>query len=153
MPDLLTKETNNSIGDFIDTIENFVIVEDSKLLLSIMEEITKVKPKVWGNERVSNFIIGFGKSTYKRKGSNKELEWFKVGFSPNKNKLTVHLNFNLQYEDNLLNELGKFRSGKSCLYVRKLSDINLDILIQLIDKSILTQEKTIYYGHNKICRI
>ena len=140
MSDLLTKETNRSVIDFIDTIENSSILEDSKLLLSIMEEITQVKPRIWGNERVPDFIIGFGKSVYKRKGSNKELEWFKVGFSPNKNKLTVHLNFHLEYEEKLLNELGRFRIGKNCLYIRRLSDINLDILIQLIDKSIIVQE-------------
>jgi len=142
MSDLLTKETNRSISDFIATIENSSIVEDSTLLLSIMEEMTKAKPRIWENERVPRIIIGFGKSVYKRKGSNKELEWFKVGFSPNKNKLTLHLNFNLQNEENLLNELGKFKSGKSCLYIKKLANINLDILIQLIDKSILSQEKT-----------
>ena len=70
MPDLLTKETNRSIAEFIDTIESSSILEDSKLLLLIMEEITKEKPKIWGNERVPSFIIGFGKSVYQRKGSN-----------------------------------------------------------------------------------
>ena len=142
MPGLITKETNRSVVHFIETIQNSSIKKDSKLLLAIMKEITNAEPKVWGNERVPDFIIGFGKYVYKRKGNKKEFEWFKVGFSPRKEKLTIHLNFNLLSEKYLINELGKYKAGKSCLYIRKLADINLDFLIQLIDKSILLQEKT-----------
>ncbi len=142
MPGLITKETNRSVVHLIETIQNSSIKKDSKLLLAIMKEITKAEPKVWGNARIPDFIIGFGKNVYKRKGNKTEFEWFKVGFTPCKDKLTIHLNFNLQSEKYLINELGKFKTGKSCLYIRKLADINLDFLIQLIDKSIILQAKT-----------
>jgi len=141
MSELVTKQTDRSISNFIDSVGDDAIEKDSKLLLSIMKEITQTKPKVWGNKREPDFIIGFGRYLYKRKGSKKELEWFKVGFTPRKNKLIIHLNFNLKYEENLLQELGKCKWGKSCLYINKLADINLDILIQLIDKSIFKEGK------------
>lgn len=141
MSGLATKETNRSVDHFIDSIENPIIKKDSEILLSIMEEITQAKPKVWGNERIPDFIIGFGKYTYERKGNNNRFEWFQVGFAPRNNQLTIHLNCEFLQEDYLIHELGKFKAGKSCLYIRKLADINLDFLIQLLDRSILYREE------------
>ena len=71
MAGLVTKETNRSVSDFIEKIENQSKKEDSKKLLSIIEEVTGFKPKIWGD----NFIIGFGKYTYKRKGKKEVFEW------------------------------------------------------------------------------
>lgn len=141
MSSLVTKETDRSVSVFIKNIGDTSKEKDSKLLLSIMKEITNKEPKVWGNNNVLDFIIGFGKYVYTRKGSNSELEWFKVGFTPRKNRLTIHLNFDLKYEENLLHELGRCKWGRGCLYINKLVDVNLDILIQLIDKSIYIQER------------
>ena len=82
MSGLATKETNKSVSAYIDGFDNKSKQADSRLLLSIMEEITGNPPKVWGD----NFIIGFGKYKYKRKGKKEEFEWFNVGFAPRKNK-------------------------------------------------------------------
>jgi len=134
MSGLVTKETNRSVGKYIDGIGNNSKIEDSKLLLSIIKEITGEKPKVWGNEKILDFLIGFGKYTYKRKSGKEEFEWFNIGFAPRKNKITIYLNFDINEEDQLLKDLGKCKWGKGCLYINKLKDINIEILKQLILK-------------------
>lgn len=131
MSGLATKETNKSVSAFIETIESDSKKNDSKKLLAIMEHITGFKPKIWGD----NFIIGFGKYAYKRKNGKEEFEWFNVGFAPRKTKITIYLTFDISAEEVLLSKLGKCKWGKGCLYVNKLTDINLDILKQLIEKS------------------
>jgi len=131
MAGLVTKETNKSVAEFIENIENPSKREDSKTLLHIMEEITGYTPKIWGDY----FIIGFGKYKYKRKGGKEELEWFHTGFAPRKTNLTVYLTFDITKEESLLKKLGKCKWGKGCLYINKLADVNLDILKKLIEKS------------------
>lgn len=131
MAGLVNKETNKSVSAFIENIKSPSKKEDSKILLSIMEDISGYKPKIWGD----NFIIGFGKYTYKRKGGKEELEWFHLGFAPRNTKLTVYLTFDISKEEQLLKKLGKCKFGKGCLYINKLSDIDLNILKQLIAKS------------------
>lgn len=128
MAGLVTKETDKSVMDFINSIENESKRTDSKVLLALIEEVTGYEPKIWGN----NFIIGFGKYSYTRKNSKEELEWFHVGFAPRKTKLTIYLTFNLKAHTQLLEKMGKCKWGSGCLYVNKLSDINLDVLKELI---------------------
>ena len=131
MAGLATKETNKSVADFIESIPSASKQEDSKILLSIMQDIAGEEPKVWGD----NFIIGFGKYTYTRKGSKEELEWFHLGFAPRKTKLTVYLTFDISKEEALLKKLGKCTWGKGCLHINKLADVDLEVLKQLIKKS------------------
>ncbi len=131
MAGLLTQETNKSVSEFIESIENESKREDSKTLVSIMTKITGVEPKIWGD----NSMIGFGKYTYNRKGSKEEFEWFHLGFAARKTKMTVYLTFDISQEEELLEKLGKCKWGKGCLYINKLSDVDLDVLKQLIEKS------------------
>ncbi len=131
MAGLVTKETNKSVARFIDAVSNQTRREDSKTLLAMMEEITGFKPKVWGD----NFIIGFGKYSYKRKSGNDKFEWFHVGFAPRKNRLTLYLTFDLTKEKALLDKLGKCKYGKGCLHINKLADVDLNVLKKLIAKS------------------
>ncbi|WP_298759465.1 DUF1801 domain-containing protein [uncultured Psychroserpens sp.] len=131
MAGLATKETNKSVSLFIDNIESESKKEDAKELLSLMEVITGVKPKIWGD----NFIIGFGNYKYKRKNGKEEFEWFNVGFAPRKTKLTIYLTLDINQHEDLLNKLGKCKWGKGCLYINKLKDVDLDILKQLITRS------------------
>ena len=135
MSGLVTKETNRSVNAFIDKLDNDSKKEDSYTLLSIIESITGHKPKVWGNTKVPDFLIGFGKYTYQRKGSKEEFEWFNVGFAPRKTKLTVYLTFDINQEEKLLKDLGKCKWGKGCLYINKLAEVNLEVLKKLIEKS------------------
>lgn len=131
MAGLVNRETDKSVDAFIENVNNASKQADSRLLLSLMEEVTGHQPKVWGD----NFIIGFGKYTYTRKNQKEELEWFHVGFAPRKTKLTVYLTFDINQEEELIKLLGKCKWGKGCLHINKLADINLEILKQLIEKS------------------
>ncbi|WP_299525523.1 DUF1801 domain-containing protein [Winogradskyella sp.] len=131
MAALATQETDKSVSDYIDRIENETKRNDSKTLIKIMSEITGHEPKIWGDY----FIIGFGKYKYKRKSGKEEFEWFNVGFAPRKSKMTIYLTFDISQEQALTAKLGKFKWGKGCLYVNKLADIDLEVLKQLIAKS------------------
>ncbi len=131
MAGLVNKETNKSVSAFVDSVDSASKREDSKVLLSLMQEVTGYEPKVWGD----NFIIGFGKYKYKRKGGKEEFEWFNVGFAPRKTRLTVYLTFDINREEELLKKLGKCKWGKGCLYINKLADVDLEILKRLIEKS------------------
>ncbi|MCT4580449.1 MAG: DUF1801 domain-containing protein [Flavobacteriales bacterium] len=138
MAGLVTKETNKSVTDFIESIANKSKQEDSKTLLQLIEKTTGYPPKIWGD----NFIIGFGKYTYTRKNGKEEFEWFNVGFAPRKTKITVYLTMDISQETELLSQLGKCKWGKGCLYINKLADVDLAILEQLIKKSKAAQWHT-----------
>ncbi len=135
MAGLATIETNRSVSAYINNIESVSKQEDSKVLVSLIEEVTGHKAKVWGNEKVPDFLIGFGKYKYKRKAGNEEFEWFNVGFAPRKTKMTVYLTFDIGQEEALLKKLGKCKWGKGCLYINKLADVDLKYLKQLIERS------------------
>jgi hypothetical protein len=96
-----------------------------------MQEITGSEPKIWGDYN----IIGFGKYSYKRKGGKEEFEWFHTGFAARKAKITLYLTMDISQEKELLDQLGKCKWGKGCLYINKLADIDVDILKKLIQKS------------------
>ena len=126
---LVNSETDKDVNEFIENIKSNVRKQDAKLLLSIMKELTGLEPKIWG---VS--IIGFGKYTYQRK-NGEEYEWFNVGFSPGKAHLSVYVMYDLEEEQQLLDQLGPYKKGKACLYIKRLDQIDMKILKQLILKS------------------
>ena len=128
---LATVPTTKSVDKFIDSIENEGKREDSKKLVKILQSVTGKKPKVWGD----NFIIGFGKYKYKRKGGKEEFEWFNVGFAPRKSNITIYVTYDVSQEKDLLAKLGKHKVGKGCLYINKLDDVDVDILRQILKKS------------------
>ena len=126
---LVNTETNKSVPDFIDAVSNKTRQADSRVLLEVLKELTGKEPKIWG---VS--IIGFGKYSYQRKNGD-EYEWFNVGFSPGKAHMSVYLMYDVNSEPELLQKLGPHKTGKGCLYIKKLEDIDLDVLKQLLAKS------------------
>ncbi|MCT4562122.1 MAG: DUF1801 domain-containing protein [Crocinitomicaceae bacterium] len=130
---LVTKETTRSVQDFIARLGNASKEADSLELIRLIKEISGEEPKIWGNEKVPDFLIGFGKYTYQRKGSSEALEWFHLGFAPRKTKLTIYLSFDMTKETTLLEKLGKCKWGKGCLYINKLSDIDLEVLRELLE--------------------
>ena len=131
---LVTKETDRSVTDFIDKIDSESKQRDSKELLRLIQEVAGMEAKVWGNEKEPDFLIGFGKYRYKRKGGKEEFEWFNIGFAPRKTKLTIYLTFDLDKQQALLSKLGKCKWGKGCLYINKLADIDQGVMRQLIEK-------------------
>ncbi len=120
-----TQLTDESVIDFLESVENPVRREDGFRLLKIMEEITGEEPKMWGPA-----IIGFGKCHYKYE-SGREGDMPKTGFSPRKQNLTLYLGKGPDYEE-LLSGLGKFKTSVACLYLNKLSDADEDVLRKLI---------------------
>ena len=132
MAGLVTKETDRSVTNFIEGIDNAAKRADSFELMKILQEASGLEPKVWGNEKVPDFLIAYGKYKYQRKGGKEEYEWFRIGFAPRKSKTTIYLTFDINEYEDLLDRLGKCKWGKGCLYINKLADIDTDVLKELI---------------------
>lgn len=95
-----------------------------------MQEITQEGPIMWGDS-----IVGFGSYHYKY-ASGREAEWLAIGFSPRKQYLTIYIMDGFEKYDGLLEKLGKHKTGKSCLYLNKLEDVNIPVLTELITESL-----------------
>ena len=135
MTELKTKPTNKSIDDFLKKVENPTKREDSLRILELMKEITQEKPVMWGDS-----IVGFGSYHYKY-ASGREGDWPLVGFSPRKQNLTLYIMSGFEKYEKLLENLGKFKTGKSCLYINKLKDVDIRILKELILESVEHMKK------------
>lgn len=137
MPENKTKETDSSVWDFIQAVENEQKRQDSLALIEILKDASGHEPKMWGTS-----IIGFGSYHYKYQ-SGHEGDAPLVGFSPRKNAITLYFScdVNSQHAD-LLAKLGKHKTGKGCVYINKLSDVNPEIIKGLAKASIsFTLEK------------
>jgi len=130
MAELKTKLNDASVEDFLNKVENQKKREDSFKILELMKTLTGEEPKMWGTS-----IVGFGTYHYKY-ASGQEGDWMVTGFSPRKDALTVYLMPGFDVQEQILPNLGKFKTGKSCLYIKKLEDVNLDILSEMIVTSV-----------------
>ena len=131
-----TKQTNENVEWFLSSIEEDQKREDCQNLLDIMQEITQQPPKMWGTS-----IVGFGEYHYKYK-TGREGDWFLTGFAPRKQALTLYLMCDLSHDGLDFEGLGKYKKGKGCLYLKRLSDINLNVLKRIIKDSIkIIEEK------------
>jgi hypothetical protein len=130
MAALKTKETDQSIVDFIEQIDHDRKKKEAYTLLEIIKEVSGEEAKMWGPS-----IIGFGKYRYVYE-SGREGEWMLTGFSPRKAKHSLYIMSGFGRFDELMSQLGKHKTGKSCLYVNKLDDIDLEVLKELIAASI-----------------
>ena len=128
--EIKTKQTESSVDDFISKVENEQKRKDSYALLNLMEKASNEKPKMWGSS-----IIGFGNKRYKSPSSGREVDWFKIGFSPRKANLTVYL-IDLQQHADALKKLGKHKTGGGCIYINKLSDIDIKVLEKMIHEAL-----------------
>ncbi len=129
LAEIKTKANSLSVGDFLNTIADEQKRKDSFVILQWMEEAMKTKPKMWGAS-----MIGFGDVRYKSPTSGREVDWFKIGFSPRKANLSLHL-IDLQRHAEALTKLGKHKTGSGCLYINKLEDVDLKILKKIITGS------------------
>ncbi len=136
MAQLKTKPTKQSVKDFIETIKNEQQQKDCRTVSRIMKRITKANPKMWGPG-----IVGFGSYHYKY-ASGREADWFLAGFAPRKQNLTLYIMSGFQKYNTLLKKLGKHKIGKSCLYVKRLDDVDMDVLTQLIEDSVAHLRKS-----------
>lgn len=123
-----TKPTTNSVQDFLNNYPNQKVIQDCFELIKIFEKVTNNKPVMLGK------IIGFGSYHYVYE-SGREGDSLIVGFTPSKVGITIYSNCDLEIKANLLNNLGKHKISKSCLYIKKLEDINIEIFEQIIEES------------------
>jgi len=124
--EIKTKPTSLSVIDFINGIADEQKRKDSHVILKLMEKAMKEKPKMWGSS-----IIGFGDVRYKSPTTEREVDWFKIGFSPRKGNLTLYL-MDVRRHADALNKLGKHKTGGGCLYINKLQDIDIKVLEKII---------------------
>ena len=136
MAELKTKVNNASVDKFIKSVKDEQIREDCFKIVDIMQKATKAEPKIWGTS-----IVGFGDYHYKY-ASGREGDWFLVGFSPRKQNITLYFMSGFDEYENLLSKLGKYSTGKGCLYIKKLEDIDMKVLKELIDRSVKKMKAT-----------
>jgi len=136
MAELKTKENEGDVNAFLNRVENERKREDSFKILSLMEKVTGMGAKMWGDS-----IVGFGSYHYKY-ASGREGDWFLAGFSPRKQNLTLYIMSGFEAYESLLEKLGKYKTGKSCLYINKLADVDLDVLKELVIRSVEHMQKT-----------
>ncbi len=136
MAELKTKPTKQSVKDFIDAIKDEQQKKDCRTVSRIMKRITKANPKMWGPG-----IVGFGSYHYKY-ASGREGDWFLTGFAPRKQNLTLYIMSGFKKYGALLKKLGKHKIGGSCLYVKRLDDVDMDVLTELIEDSVAYVRKS-----------
>ncbi len=130
MSKLKTQPNEGSVEALIQEIEDTSKRNDSQAILDLMQEITGEVPVLWGTN-----MVGFGRYHYKY-ASGREGDWFKVGFAPRKQYMSVYLTYPTDRMDELRAKLGKHKSGKACLNIKKLEDIDQEVLGNLIRESI-----------------
>lgn len=138
MSTIKTLVNDASVADFINSIDNGTKKADAFKIVEIYQEITKQKPKMWGSS-----MIGFGQYHYKSERSRQEGDWPLAAFSPRKQNLTLYIMPGLNDYGDLLSKLGKHKTSKACLHINKLSDVDIDILKQLISVSYDDAVKTL----------
>ena len=129
MPENKTRPNTSSVTLFIEAVDDELKEADCYTLIDLMKEITGEEPVMWGPS-----IIGFGSYHYKY-DSGREGDMMLTGFSPRKQNLSVYIMTGFAKYEELLKELGKHKTGKSCLYFKRLSDVNIDVLTELIKAS------------------
>jgi hypothetical protein len=130
MAELKTQKNDASVEDYLNAVANEKQREDSFVVNDLMKEVTGEQPAMWGDS-----IVGFGSYRYKY-ASGREGEWPVIGFSPRKQNLTLYIMDGFEDYDSLLEKLGKHKTGKSCLYINKLEDVDLPTLRELIERSV-----------------
>ena len=129
MAELKTTKTTASVEKFLNSVTDEQRRKDCFRLLEIMRTETKAEPAMWGTS-----IVGFGSYQYAHKGG-RALEWFLTGFSPRKQDLTLYIMPGLERYPSMMKKLGKHKTGRSCVYIKKLEDVDLPTLNQLIKQS------------------
>lgn len=127
--ELKTQKNDGNVGKFLDSVDNEQRKKDAKAVTKIITEITGEKPVMWGSS-----IIGFGTYHYKY-ASGRENDWMRIGLSPRKQNLTLYIMDGFSDYSKLLGKLGKHKTGKACLYINKLEDVNMNVLEEMIKKS------------------
>jgi len=135
MAELKTKRNKGDVESFLNGVTNEKRRQDSFAVLDLMKQVTEKKPEMWGDS-----IVGFGSYHYKY-ASGREGDWFLAGFSPRAQNLTLYIMAGFDEYEPLLATLGKYTTGKSCLYIKKLEDVDMEVLKELVRRSVEHMEK------------
>jgi hypothetical protein len=130
MPEAKTKLNDASVSDFLNKIPDQQLRSDCYTLVNIMQSAANDAPRMWGSS-----IIGFGEHNIVYAGG-RESTWMMIGFAPRKQNIALYIGSSFPEHDRLLPELGKHSTGKGCLYIKKLSDVHLPVLEQLVSASV-----------------
>jgi hypothetical protein len=130
MSDPKTRPSDNDVEAFLNGVESETKRRDSLQILDLMRQVTGEEARMWGDN-----ILGFGSYHYTY-ASGRHGDWFLAGFSPRKQNLTLYIMSGFDQYDTLLKKLGKYKTGKSCLYIKKLEDVDQDVLRQLVKQSV-----------------
>ncbi len=128
MYELKTKVNDASVVKFLEGYKEEPRYPDLLQLVDLMKEVSGDEPKMWGSS-----IIGFG--TYHYKGKSSGGEWFCIGFSPRKANISIYANSDFEKEKAVMDRLGKYKTGKSCLFINRLEDIDVSVLKEFLEKS------------------
>lgn len=134
MSDLKTKPTDASVSAYLDAIPDKARRADCRTILEMMQRITGEPARMWGKS-----MVGFGSYHYVY-DSGREGDWFLTGFAARKNDLTLYVMAGFDRYDELMQKLGKFKTGKSCLYIKRLADIDPAVLEELVTASVQHME-------------
>jgi hypothetical protein len=132
--ELKTKVNDASVEGFINSVADEQKREDCFEILELMKQVTKETPKMWGSS-----IVGFGSYHYKG-ASGREGDWMLTGFSPRKQNLTLYIMGGFDLHQDLLKKLGKYKTSVGCLYIKKLDDVDREVLKELVAESIRTMQ-------------
>jgi hypothetical protein len=135
MAELKTKKNAGNVNEFVASIADPNQQKDAKTLIALMRRVTGEKPVMWGAT-----MIGFGTHHYTY-ASGREGDWFVIGFSPRKRTTTLYILDGFDEYQSLLSKLGKHSTSKSCLYIKKLDDIDIKVLEQLLKKSVAAMRR------------
>lgn len=130
-----TKKNDASVENFLNSVANQTRREDSLSLLGLMRDVTGEEAKMWGSS-----IVGFGSYHYVYQ-SGREGDWMLTGFSPRKQNLAIYIMAGFSDYGPLLEKLGKHKTGKSCLYVNKLADVDINVLRELVRRGARSMRK------------
>ena len=136
MAELKTKLTAASVDDFLTAIKDEHVRSDSYTIAKIMGKATKAKPRIWGTG-----IVGFGSRKYKYP-DGREMDWMVIAFSPRKQNITLYIAPGFEGHEVLMTQLGKHSRGRSCLYIKRLSDVHIPTLKKIIKASVQHVLKT-----------
>jgi hypothetical protein len=136
MAELKTQKTTASVSSFLNGIGDEARRKDCKAVAKLMKDATGARPRMWGTT-----IVGFGDMLCRSPATGREVDWFLTGFSPRKDSLTLYLMPNLDAHAPLLTKLGKHSTGKSCLYIKRLEDVDPAILKRLIADGVKAARK------------
>ena len=128
MTHIKTRQNDSSVAAFLDKFKSEDRYPDFQIILDLMKSVSGEAPKIWGKD-----IVGFG--SYQYKGKSTEGEWFYLGFSPRKQNISLYIISGFEKEAKLLSTLGKYKTGRGCMYIKRLEDIDLKIFEEFLKRS------------------